>query len=122
MGSFQISLDLVARPFIHDLAPHRIADVGHAVASRRQSAPYAVNTFTEDDLDRFNVLAEYGNVQRLPGCGDPNRDSLVVHTVADGVLWLVSMGAVWRTKLSGMAEILKKAMEQRCRNSSSPVA
>ena len=91
MGSFQISLDLIACPFIHDFTPHGIPDVGHAVASGRQSTPYTVNTFTEDNLDHFSVLTQDNNVQRLPGCSYPNRDPLVVHTAATEFPWAVSM-------------------------------
>ena len=53
-----------------------------------------MNAFTEDDLDHFNALAQDDNVQGLPGCSYPNRDFLVVHTVANGVCLSEGLGVI----------------------------
>jgi len=44
-----------------------------------------MNTFTQDNLDRFNAFTQDDNVYGLPGCGYANRDFLVVHIVANEV-------------------------------------
>jgi hypothetical protein len=39
-----------------------------------------VHTFTQDNFDRIGALTQDDNIERLTGCGYPNRNSLIVHT------------------------------------------
>ena len=82
---FEIGADLIASPLVHDLAPHRIADVRCAGARWRQSAPHAVDAFAEDNLDRIDALGQNDDIQGLSRRRHPNGDFLVVHTIIDSL-------------------------------------
>src|SRR5438876_7948447 len=91
---FEIGADLIASPLVHDLAPHCVADIRRAGASGRQSAPHAVDAFTEHDLDSIDALAQDDDIQGLPRRSHPNLDFLVVHTIVD---CLCEAGLSWRS-------------------------
>ena len=81
IGSFEIGFDLIATSFVYDLAAHRIANIGHAVASWIELAPHTVDAFTKNNLYHVDALAQNYNVQSLSGCSGANRDFLVVHKI-----------------------------------------
>ena len=79
IDALEVGGNLTTRPLIHDFTPHRISSIGHPVARGRQSTPYAMDAFAEDNLDRVGPFAEDDNVQGLPRRRYPNRNPLFVH-------------------------------------------
>src|SRR5882762_3185860 len=73
-----IRLNLLATPLVDDLAPHDLADIGHAVASRRQLAFDVVDAFAEHHVDPFRPLVQNHDFYGLPAFG-AHLDLLVVH-------------------------------------------
>src|SRR6266404_1563225 len=76
---FDITLNLLAGPFVNDLAPHYGANVGLPGARRSQCTPDAVHSFTENNLNSFNPLAQNRDIHGLAGLGHPNFDLLGIH-------------------------------------------
>src|SRR5256885_6865932 len=112
---FEIGAHLIASSLVHDLAPHRIADIGCAGASGRQSAPHAVDAFTEDNLDSIDALAQDDDIQGLPSRRHPNRDFLVVHAIVDspcepGLSWMSGRVAV---PVNGQGGVLHQPIDQK---------
>src|SRR6267378_7056646 len=73
-----IRLNLLATSLVDDLAPHDLADVGHAVASRRQLALDVVDAFAEHHVDPLGPLVQDHDFDGLPAFG-AHLDLLVVH-------------------------------------------
>jgi len=44
-----------------------------------------VSAFTKNNLYHFDALAQDHNVKGLSGCGNANRNFLVVHMIASGL-------------------------------------
>src|SRR6267378_6755455 len=75
-----IRLNLLATPLVDDLAPHYLADIGHAVASRRQLALDVVDAFAEHYVDPFRPLVQDHDLDGLPVFG-AHLDFFIVHEV-----------------------------------------
>src|SRR5260221_13566228 len=69
-----------ARPFVHDFASPRLANVGLRVARRRQVAPDAVDTFAQDDLYPGRALFQHDDFEHLPAFCRTYLDFFVVHS------------------------------------------
>src|SRR6267143_562149 len=73
-----IRLNLLATPLVDDLAPHDLADIGHAVASRGQLALDVVDAFAEHHVDPFRPLVQDHDFDGWTAFG-AHLDLLVVH-------------------------------------------
>src|SRR5438309_1341971 len=73
-----IRLNLLATSLVDDLAPHHLADIGHAVAGRRQLALDVVDALAEHHVDPFRPLVQDHDFYGLPAFG-AHLDLLVVH-------------------------------------------
>src|SRR5437879_4222410 len=76
-----IRLNLLATPLVDDLAPHDLADIGHAVASRGQLALDVVDAFAEDHVDPLGALVQDHDLDGLSAFG-AYLDFLVAHAVS----------------------------------------
>src|SRR6267378_2013496 len=64
-----IRLNLLSTSLVDDLAPHDLADIGHAVASRRQLALDVVDALAEHHVDPFRPLVQNHDLYGLPAFG-----------------------------------------------------
>src|SRR5690242_14902373 len=92
VGAPDVGFDFRAALLVDDLAPHRVTDISHAVARRRELAAHAMHAFSEDDLDHAGALAKHDNLEALIACGNANTDLLGGHGTVRGV-WLASVKA-----------------------------
>src|ERR1051325_3228324 len=76
---FDITLNLLARPFVNDLTPHDVANVGLAGARRSQRTPDAVHPFAKNNLNPVNPLAQNRDIHGLAGRGHAHFDFLGIH-------------------------------------------
>src|SRR5512143_73288 len=78
-GPCEIRLHVFTAALVDNLAPTGIANVGQAVAGRRQVASNAVDAFPEHDLDRIQAFVQDDDINALSGSGNTHPDLFVIH-------------------------------------------
>src|SRR3989442_10292117 len=114
-----------AAALVDDLASHRAAGIGEAVAGGGQRAAHAVRAFADHHLDRLGSLAEHGDFDFLARAGEADLDFLDLHYAARRALSIgATMSAVlgaanrspWQTRQPASAR------NSRCAWLSTPFA
>src|SRR5688572_13181346 len=74
-----VALHLLDAALVHDLAPHDLAGVSHAVTRWREGAFHVVHALAEHHLDRLRALAEHHDLDELAGVGVAHLDPFGIH-------------------------------------------